>query len=68
MKPVGRQSDWELSIRTADRGRSCGKARQIFVDKETNICLEAHQIFAYKDNKHLHRILFQISGSLYLAA
>ena len=54
MKPVGRQSDWELSIRTADRGRSCGKARQIFVDKETNICWEEHQIFAYKENKHLH--------------
>ena len=61
MKPGGRQSDWELLIRTADTGRSCGKARQIFVDEETNICLEAPQIFGDEDNTHLCGMLFQIS-------
>ena len=46
-------------MRTADSGRSCGKARQIFVDEETNICFETQQIFAFEDKNISVRYYFR---------
>ena len=44
-----------LSIRTADCGTFCGKARQIFVDLETNICGRVNKYLFLardRDNKY----------------